>query len=51
MKPKVGYCDMVLRAQGVVTVTIIAKDYGMSKVKIKMLDDKRVILTSTKVPF
>ena len=30
MKPKATYCDMVLRSEGLMPITTIAKDYGKS---------------------
>lgn len=35
--PKASYCDMVLQAKNAVTVTTIAKDYGMSATKFNSL--------------
>lgn len=37
MKPKVSYCDLVLKTQNAVPITQIAKDYGMSAVKFNNL--------------
>lgn len=37
LKPKSEYCEQVLRADGAVTITVIAKDYGMSAVKMNAL--------------
>ena len=30
LKPKADYCDLILRNKGLVTISQIAKDYGMS---------------------
>lgn len=37
MKPKSEYCDMVLKSTSAVTITTIAKDYGMSAIKMNKL--------------
>lgn len=37
MKPKANYCDLVLKAKNAVSITQIAKDYGMSAVKFNKL--------------
>ena len=37
MKPNSAYCDMVLLADGAVSITIIAKDYGMSAIAMNQL--------------
>lgn len=41
--PKATYCDMVLQTKNVVPITQIAKDYGMSAIKLnKLLHDLKV---------
>lgn len=43
MKPKANYCDLVLKAKNAVSITQIAKDYGMSAVKFnKLLHELKV---------
>lgn len=43
LEPKASYCDMVLRAKNPITVTQIAKDYGMSAVSFnKLLKDLKI---------
>lgn len=37
MKPKSEYCDMVLKANGTVTISVIAKDYGMTGQRMNSL--------------
>ena len=44
MQPKVQYCDIVLSCPDVVTVTVIAKDYGKSAMWLNnYLKDKKII--------
>lgn len=43
LEPKASYCDMVLKAQNPITVTQIAKDYGMSATSFnKLLKELKV---------
>lgn len=43
LEPKASYCDMVLKAKNPITVTQIAKDYGMSAVSFnKLLKDLKI---------
>lgn len=43
MKPKADYVDMVLKSTGLMTVSQIAKDYGMSGQKLnQILKEKRI---------
>lgn len=37
MKPKADYCDQILSHYGTLTITAIAKDYGMTAVKMNAL--------------
>lgn len=44
MQPKVQYCDVVLNCPDLVTITIIAKDYGKSAIWMNTyLKDKKII--------
>ena len=40
LEPKANYCDMVLQASGLISVTVIAKDYGMSAIAFNSLLNK-----------
>jgi len=43
LKPKADYVDMVLKSTGLMTISQIAKDYGMSGQKLnQILKDKRI---------
>ena len=43
LKPKSEYCERILKSKGTVTVTVIAKDYGMSaKAMNQLLKDKGI---------
>ena len=43
LEPKASYCDMVLKAKNPITVTQIAKDYGMSAVSFnRLLKDLKI---------
>lgn len=43
MKPKSEYCERILKSKGTVTITVIAKDYGMSaKAMNQLLKDKGI---------
>lgn len=43
LEPKASYCDTVLKARNPITVTQIAKDYGMSAIRFnKLLKDLKI---------